>query len=164
MDLNKTESKYFAECIQEIIQSKPFQETKKYCQHGTTSTYRHCLVVSYYSYWLSLRLPMKFDHKSVARGALLHDFYLYDWHIPDKSHRLHGYTHANTAYGNACKHYNINKTEADIIKNHMWPLNIMKVPQSREAMLVCLVDKYCSFAETFHIPLQHFNLIYLMDM
>lgn len=153
MYLDKTETNNLIEYIQELVQSQPFQETKNYCQHGTTSTYMHCVFVSCYSYWLSLRLPMKFDHKSVARGALLHDLYLYDWHIPDKSHRLHGYTHANAAYGNACKHFDINKTEADIIKNHMWPLNITKVPRSREAMLVCFVDKYCSFAETFHIPL-----------
>lgn len=153
MHLNKIEKNEFIHYIQDILQSQQFQETKNYCQHGHTSTYTHSVLVSCYSYWLSLRLPIHFDSKSIARGALLHDFYLYDWHIPHKSHKLHGFSHAGVALNNANIYFELNRTEKAIIKCHMWPLNITKIPRNREALLVCFVDKFCSFAETFHIPL-----------
>lgn len=153
MYLNKIEKDQFISYIRDIVLTQQFQETKNYCQHGDTSTFTHCIVVSCYSYWLSLRLPLRYDRKSIIRGALLHDFYLYDWHIPNKSHRLHGFSHAGAALENANQYFELNQTEKDIIKCHMWPLNLTKVPRNREALLVCLVDKFCSFAETFHIPL-----------
>jgi uncharacterized protein len=82
---------------------------------------------------------------------MLHDFYLYDWHTPDHSHRLHGFRHPRTALNNAKKYYSLNQVEADIIEKHMWPLTLTKAPLCREAMLVCLVDKYISTTETLYI-------------
>jgi uncharacterized protein len=153
MKLSSKEKENFIIHIQDLLQSKQVHEMKKYIQHGNTSTFHHCLLVSYYSYWMSLRLPVRFDTRSIARGALLHDFYLYDWHIPDKSHKLHGFVHPRFALKNARQYFPLNSLEKDIIESHMWPLTLTKIPRSREALLVCLMDKYCSFAETFYIPI-----------
>ena len=49
---------------------------------------------------------------------------------------------------NASTRFSLTDKEKDIIAHHMWPLNLTKVPRSREALLVCLVDKYCSTVET----------------
>ena len=38
-----------------------------------------------------------------------------------------------------------------IIETHMWPLTITKVPRSKEAFLVCFVDKIMALAETLKI-------------
>ena len=35
----------------------------------------------------------------------------------------------------------------NIIGSHMWPLNIRNIPRSREAILVCIVDKICAVQE-----------------
>lgn len=86
--------------------------------------------------------------KRLIYGALLHDYFLYDWHIHDKSHRLHGFKHPKTALNNALKHYDLNKREIDIIKNHMFPLTLVP-PHHRESIMVCLSDKICSSFETF---------------
>ncbi len=133
---------------------EPVQEMDRYLQHGNTSTLTHCLSVAYYSYRLALLLPMQFHYKSLIRGAILHDFYLYDWHIPDKSHKLHGFVHPRFALSNARHYFSLNSVEEDIILKHMWPLTLRTFPCCPEAFLVSIVDKVCSLAETLYIPIQ----------
>lgn len=125
------------------------QQMRQYMQHGDTSTYTHCRAVSYYSVRLCRAFRLHADIKSVARGAMLHDMYLYDWHHADEGHRLHGFYHPGTALANARQNFDINDIEANIIRTHMWPLTVTRIPRYREAVIVCLVDKGCSLAETF---------------
>ena len=61
----------------------------------------------------------------------------------------HGFTHPRTALENACKYFNLNEIEKDIIEKHMWPLTLRKVPKYKESVVVTMVDKYCSTKETF---------------
>lgn len=140
----------FTDTLKELLKYKQLQDMQQYVQHGDTSTFEHCLMVAYCSYRIAKALPGDFNYKSIIRGAMLHDFYLYDWHIPHHSHRLHGFSHARCALDNASKLLPLSKTETDIIEHHMWPLTLRKYPRSKEAFLVCMVDKYCSLAETFH--------------
>lgn len=102
---------------------------------------------------MSLKLNRKFrigaDEEKLAVGALLHDFYLYDWHDDDGgSHRLHGFTHPEQARQNAVEIFDIDEKEQEIIRTHMWPLTLNAIPKSREAAIVCLADKWCSLQET----------------
>lgn len=117
-------------------------------QHGDTTVLLHCLAVAYFSLALSKKLRLRCDRRSLIRGALLHDYFLYDWHDHDKSHRLHGFHHASRALSNARNDLELNYTEEDIIAHHMFPLTPVP-PHSREAALVCLVDKGCGIYETF---------------
>ena len=116
-------------------------------QHGDTTVLLHCLAVTYFSLKLAGALRLRCDRKSLFRGAMLHDYFLYDWHDPDPSHRLHGFHHAEKALRNARADFALTETEEDIIAHHMFPLNAVP-PRSREAVLVCLVDKGCSLYET----------------
>ena len=124
-----------------------------YYQHGNTTVLKHCRNVAYYSLILAKKLEKKFNisfnYHNLIIGAFLHDLFLYDWHEKDKSHRLHGYTHPETASINAKKICNVNKEVEKIIKTHMWPLTLRKVPLSKEAVIVCLVDKIVALKETF---------------
>ncbi len=148
MDLNLKTVSYNDEeykiYIQELIQNESVLSMKKYIQHSNVSCLHHCLYVSYASYRICKRLG--FDYRSAARGGLLHDFFLYDWHI-SKSHKgLHGFNHPYLALQNANKYFQINEIEKDIILKHMWPLTI-KLPKYKEAFIVSLVDKLCSCME-----------------
>ena len=91
------------------------------------------------------RLPV--DKQSLVRGALLHDYFLYDWHEKDGGHRLHGFFHAERALHNARRDFNLNFIERDIIRKHMFPLNITP-PKFRESWIVTWADKLCAAEET----------------
>lgn len=120
----------------------------EYIQHGDTTVLLHCIAVAYFSLYLVRRLHLRCNETSLVRGALLHDYFLYDWHTPDPSHRLHGFHHPARALQNARQDLPLTPLEEDIIVHHMFPLT-PKPPRSREAAVVCLVDKGCGLYETF---------------
>ena len=149
MKLTDDESYYYLQCLVDIKQDALVQSMKKNIQHGCITTYSHCERVTYYSFWFANRLHLRMESRSLIRGAFLHDFYLYDWHEKDSSHRLHGFHHSATALKNASGRFVLNDVEKNIIYSHMWPLNISRVPKTREAVVVCMVDKLCSMGEIF---------------
>lgn len=126
-----------------------------YFQHGTTTILKHSRNVAYYSLIfankLEKKLNLSFNYKNLIIGAFLHDLFLYDWHEKDKSHRLHGYRHPLIASKNAKEICHVDDEVVKIIKSHMWPLTIRRVPLSKEAMIVCMVDKYLAIKETLKI-------------
>ncbi len=140
----------FKDYAEPVLQSGKLRQTNGYVQHGTTSCYCHSISVAYYSLRLADRLGINFDAESLVIGALLHDYYLYDWHCKDASHRLHGFRHPKTALNNAMQDFDLNPVEQNIIMRHMFPLTPIP-PKYRESLIVCLTDKFCSLAETMHI-------------
>lgn len=92
-------------------------------------------------------IPIKVDERAMIRGALLHDYFLYDWHEKDGNHRLHGFSHPYTALRNAREDYVLEEIEENIILRHMFPLTPIP-PTCREAWIVCAADKYCALGET----------------
>ncbi len=149
--LSEYHEKLFLEQIRVINDTSRFPESRQYMQHGTTSVYLHSLSVAYLSCLLAERWNLKIDWFSLIRGAILHDYFLYDWHVKDASHRLHGFHHPAKALKNAREDFQLTKTEEDIILRHMFPL-IPVPPSCTEAWIVCFADKICSSFETFHQP------------
>ncbi len=138
----------FAGVLERTVRESSLLQMEDYTQHGNTSTLLHCIAVSYFSCILAERLRISCHRRELARGALLHDYFLYDWHEKDAGHRWHGFTHARRALLNARRDFELSEREQDIIENHMFPLNI-RLPRYRESVLVCLVDKGCSTYEVF---------------
>lgn len=135
---------------QDILESENMQREKKFIQHADISCYDHSVAVAYVSVYLARRLKLSVDIRSIVRGALLHDYFLYDWHIPDKNHRFHGFIHAKRALDNARRDFELNRVEADIIRKHMFPLNLA-LPRYKESVIVTCADKACAFCETLEI-------------
>ena len=131
----------------QLEQTGKLAELRKYWQHGRFSVYDHSLSVADLALRIARRLPFRFDEASLVRGALLHDYFLYDWHIPERGRPLHGFYHPKTALDNARRDYGVNDTESDIIRHHMFPLTLIP-PRTREGLVVCLADKICAFRET----------------
>lgn len=123
-----------------------------YRQHRKTSVLKHSRNVAYISYKLARKISqihkIKFNYENLVIGAFLHDLFLYDWHEKINRKGLHAFTHPIEASKNAKQICKINESEQKIIESHMWPLTITKVPKSKEAIMVCVVDKYCAIVET----------------
>ncbi|WP_312649571.1 HD domain-containing protein [Aminipila sp.] len=139
----------FESCLEQIGSHKHYAELKEYVQHGNTSVYEHSVRVAYCSLRTAELLGIISHKEELIRGALLHDYFLYDWHEKDKSHRLHGFKHPYEALKNAESDFELSTRERNIIVRHMFPL-VPIPPNCMEGWIVCLVDKYCSFIETFN--------------
>ena len=103
---------------------------------------------------INKELNLGCDEKKLVRGALLHDYFLYDWHKREKRNihpKLHGFYHPFIALNNAEKEYELSDKEKDIICKHMWPLTLWKLPLYRESWLVCFTDKFISIKETMKL-------------
>lgn len=148
------------EAAQDILNSQNFNSTKEYIQHGNVTVNMHCMNVAKYSVAMARRLHIHCSETELIRGALLHDYFLYDWHDKDyiSPHKLHGFYHPGRALKNAMNEYTLTPREQDIIKKHMWPLTIVP-PACREAWIVSMADKWCSTLETVHIQKGHGKLL-----
>ena len=151
MPLTAKEKHYFDELTNRLLAMPEFAQMAQYTQHGRTSCLAHSIAVAYLSYWSCRRLHLSISYKGLIRGALLHDFFLYDWHDKDPSHRWHGFHHPQRALENADALFALSRMERQIIISHMWPLTIRSLPTCRAAILVCLADKVCSLAETRYL-------------
>ncbi len=131
--------------IEGLARDPAVQRMKAFPQHGRVSTYAHCLRVARLSCELAIRWGWDVDLRRLARGALLHDYYLYDWHT--RGDHLHGYHHPRIAAEKAGADFRLDEREKGIIRTHMWPLTLFHPPTSREGWLVCLADKICTARE-----------------
>lgn len=139
----------FEKIISDIATNEMVLKMKQYRQHYETSTYEHCMHVSYMSYKIAKKFHL--DYISLARAAMLHDLFLYDWRKKQRDIRikgLHAIAHPKIAYLNAIREFKLNDKEKDIILKHMWPVTL-KLPKYKESYLITFTDKYCAIIESF---------------
>ena len=140
------EDKEYMEIVKDILENDMVQDMKNYRQHFNVSCYEHCLYASYNMYLICKKHNL--DYKSAARGAMVHDLFLYDWRKRQEGRKgLHAFTHPKTSYENACKFMNLNEKEKDIILKHMWPVTFFHFPKYKESFLLTIVDKYLAMTD-----------------
>ncbi len=131
----------------DILESKGMQQTKQYVQHGDMSVFEHSVLVASLCVAIAARLGLRVDMPSLVRGALLHDYFLYDWHRRDRSRQPHAIFHAACALTNAERDFALNDIERNMIRAHMFPLP-PALPRCRESIILCIADKICAADET----------------
>lgn len=129
-----------------LLAEENVRSMASYRQHGTTDTLTHCISVAAMAYQMACRWSLKADMRSLIRGGVLHDYFLYDWHSNDRPRGHHGWMHPGIARKNAIRDFDANKIEQEIIRHHMWPLTIIP-PRHLEAYLVSWADKWCTICE-----------------
>ncbi|MCR5654826.1 MAG: HD domain-containing protein [Lachnospiraceae bacterium] len=137
--------------LRELKNDEAVKRMQEFKQHGSSNTYLHSVHVAETAKKLADRFHVDVHERDLARGAMLHDFFLYNFHEQHEAtglkawHHLHN--HPSISLVNADRLFHLTEIEKDIIHSHMWPLNIRRVPKYKESVLVNLADKYCSFME-----------------
>ncbi|MCR5763134.1 MAG: HD domain-containing protein [Treponema sp.] len=148
--MNSSEKrKLILNCIHDCEKNGRFLQEKMFLQHGKVSVYRHSINVALLCLDITNRFNFRIDCKSLVRGALLHDYFLYDWHTHKSFFCSHGFTHPFIALKNAEEDFVLTQCEKDIIVHHMFPL-VPFPPLSLEGWVVCAADKICAVSETVH--------------
>lgn len=139
----------FYACVNDLLCDDAVRDMENISQHTHSVTrLEHSLFVAYTTFRMCRLFNLQFDE--AARGALLHDLYMYDQHKA-QYHKGHLRRHPFIALENAASRFPLSGIECDAISHHMWPFNIKNPPRSREAVIVCLLDKICSVAEVSHL-------------
>lgn len=149
--------KKFADDVEDLLKNDAVKSMGKFTQHSDVSCLKHCMHVALMSYLICRKLRFSEEScRNVARGALLHDMFLYDWHEKNYGN-LHGFRHPAIALEKAEQYIgNLNDCQKDIILNHMWPLTIYRMPQCKETYVVLCSDKLCTILEVFRM--KKFNM------
>ena len=152
MKLTRQEREEIDAYLKDYLEHPQVRQMAEYVAHGKKSVLDHCYDVTACAYLMNKRLKLNADLKTLLVAGLLHDFYLYDWHGRPLSFdifKMHGFTHPEQARDNAVRYFDVDKDIQKAIKAHMWPLTLRSFPSSKEAMIICLADKYCALKETF---------------
>ena len=138
--------KEYKKIVKDIFRNTEFKQLYNIEHHGI-SRMEHSIKISYYSYKIAKKLGM--DYVSVARGGLLHDFFLDGDERNGKRKFLDTFTHPKKALNTSMEHFEINSIEQNIIVSHMFPLG-NKFPKYKESLLVDIVDDYIAIYEAVY--------------
>ncbi|MDR2659006.1 MAG: HD domain-containing protein [Spirochaetaceae bacterium] len=137
----------FDEYAKDILENELFLETKKIYSHGRISIYEHSIAVAELAFSM-IENNNGIDKRCVVRAALLHDFFLYEWHVPGIRYIMHGWKHPSIAAKKAKEIFGISRKEYACIKTHMWPWTPFSIPICREAWIISMADKVVALKET----------------
>ena len=158
------DDKEYKRIVKEIIRNNEFKKMY-YIEHHGISRWEHLIKISYRSYVIAKKLKM--DYRSVARGALLHDFYLDGDERSKKRKFLDTFSHPKKALETSMNNFDINDMEKNIIVSHMFPI-YLSVPKYKESILVNTVDKVIGFREMVceytHKCRYRFNYLFVLGV
>lgn len=167
--MSKINDDNYQEIIKDILEHEEFKKIEQ-VKHHDSNRLEHSLKVSYYSYKIAKKLHL--NYKEVARGGLLHDFFLertVDYKKVKDKVKLYTGSHPKKAVNNAKKYFEINEIEENIIRSHMFPIDI-SIPKYAESWLVSTVDKVVStyeFSKKFSHKLSYitnFTLLFIINI
>ena len=137
--------KEFESIVSDILYSDEFMKTKNIIHHGL-NRYDHSIRVAHISYRIAKALGLSYEE--VARGGLLHDFFLIDNNnISIKERMFTLINHPKYALRHSEKYFDLTPKEQDIIVSHMFPVAPSRVPKYLESWIVDLVDDVVSIVE-----------------
>ena len=132
---------------QSFLNDEKILRMKDISMHRGSNCYLHSFKVAKKAIKKSLN-KKDINLEVVLLGAILHDYYLYDWRKDRSKLKKHGKNHPDIAINNAIRDFDISDDVKSVIKSHMWPINIKDFPKSKEAKIVSLSDKAVTIGES----------------
>lgn len=149
MKLSKEEKEKLESIYQSFLHDKKILRMKEIKTHRGSNCYEHTFkVVKRAMHHVEISSKKNINPEIVLVGAILHDYYLYDWRVDRSKRKGHGKNHVQRALENASKDFNISPEVKEVIGTHMWPINIKNYPKSREAKIVSISDKMVALCES----------------
>lgn len=146
MKLTIEAKKQLEQIYQTFLNNEKVQRMKSITMHRGSNCFIHSFRVAKLAIKRALR-HKKGNLEHILIGAILHDYYLYDWRVEKEKKTKHPSKHPGIAMENAKNDFAIDKEIQSIIKSHMWPFNFKAFPSSKEARIVSLADKTIAFKE-----------------
>ena len=147
MIITEQEKQRLENLYQTFLNDEKILRMKDISMHRGSNCYEHSFKVAKKAIRKSLNRK-NVNLEVVLLGAILHDYYLYDWRKDRSKLKKHGKNHPDIAIENAIKDFNIPDEVKKVIKSHMWPINIKDYPKSKEAKIVSISDKEVTIVES----------------
>ena len=147
MKITEQEKQRLENLYQTFLNDEKILRMKDISLHRGSNCYEHSFKVAKKAIRKSLNRK-NVNLEVVLLGAILHDYYLYDWRKDRSKLKKHGKNHPDIAIENAIKDFNIPDEVKKVIKSHMWPINIKDYPKSKEAKIVSISDKEVTIVES----------------
>ena len=134
----------------DILDSQVFLSMGDFYHHNRLTTLQHSINVAEKSLEYVNKHNIQCDKRALAVGCLLHDLFLYDYHMKgNRMKKFHAFTHPKVALQNAELYFELSDLEREMIKKHMWPATIVP-PTKKEAWIIVWQDKVCAVQEMLY--------------
>ena len=140
MLISEEEKRELEYIYQSFLHDDKILKMKEISMHRGSNCYIHSFKVAKLAIKRALR-HKKVNLKTVLLGAILHDYYLYDWRVDRSKMKSHLTSHPYIAAENAERDFGIHEPIKKVIQSHMWPFNIKEFPKTKEARILSLADK-----------------------
>ena len=146
MKISNEEKERLENIYQTFLNDEKIKKMKDIPVHRGSNCYEHSFKVVKYAIKKALRYK-EVNLEVVLIGAILHDYYLYDWRTDSSKKKGHAKNHQIIASENASRDFMISDKVKKVIESHMWPINIKNFPDTKEARIVSLSDKHVALLE-----------------
>ena len=147
MKITEEQKEKLESLYQSFLKDEKILRMKDISMHRGSNCYIHSFKVAKKAIKKSLN-KKNINLEVVMIGAILHDYYLYDWRQDRSKLKKHAKNHPAVAIENAMRDFSISEEVKKVIKSHMWPLNIKEYPKSKEAKIVSISDKAVTIGES----------------
>lgn len=149
MKVTEEQKARLEDLYQSFLHDERILRMKDISMHRGSNCYEHSFKVAKKAIKRALRhKDNSINLEVVLIGAILHDYYLYDWRKDRSKLKKHGKNHPGIAIENAVRDFDISEEVKKVIKSHMWPINIKTFPNTKEARIVSLADKSVTIGES----------------
>lgn len=138
--------KHLEDLYQNLLKDEHVLKMKEVPMHRGSNCYMHSFKVAK----IAVRKALKrknVDPEVVLYASILHDYYLYDWRKDRSKRKKHGSRHPYIAAEQAKRDFDISEKTQEVIRSHMWPINIKEFPKTKEAKILSISDKIVATKE-----------------